>query len=164
MSVTASRRSARSSRRRAPGRITCSGAAWTPPEGRLEPVQEGLQVAVEGRRLFQVRQMRGAGDDGAERARNRLHQVDAALLDVREVAVAPQYLRRQSEVGEPRIGSREGGGVGLRPRIGRIERRRVHRQEELAKGAADAAFLRSEERRVGKACVSTCRSRWSPYP
>src|SRR3546814_9773534 len=24
-------------------------------------------------------------------------------------------------------------------------------------------FLRSEERRVGKECVSTCRSRWSPY-
>src|SRR3546814_11318383 len=24
--------------------------------------------------------------------------------------------------------------------------------------------LRSEERRVGKVCVSTCRSRWSPYP
>src|SRR3546814_16626904 len=23
---------------------------------------------------------------------------------------------------------------------------------------------RSEERRVGKECVSTCRSRWSPYP
>src|SRR3546814_15051867 len=28
-----------------------------------------------------------------------------------------------------------------------------------------AAFVmvRSEERRVGKECVSTCRSRWSPY-
>src|SRR3546814_15208426 len=25
------------------------------------------------------------------------------------------------------------------------------------------AFLRSEERRVGKECVSTCKSRWSPY-
>src|SRR3546814_12368344 len=25
------------------------------------------------------------------------------------------------------------------------------------------AFQRSEERRVGKECVSTCRSRWSPY-
>src|SRR3546814_4677367 len=25
------------------------------------------------------------------------------------------------------------------------------------------AVLRSEERRVGKECVSTCRSRWSPY-
>src|SRR3546814_12147125 len=24
-------------------------------------------------------------------------------------------------------------------------------------------FHRSEERRVGKECVSTCRSRWSPY-
>src|SRR3546814_17991991 len=24
-------------------------------------------------------------------------------------------------------------------------------------------LLRSEERRVGKECVSTCRSRWSPY-
>src|SRR3546814_11865315 len=25
------------------------------------------------------------------------------------------------------------------------------------------SFLRSEERSVGKECVSTCRSRWSPY-
>src|SRR3546814_15094143 len=31
--------------------------------------------------------------------------------------------------------------------------------EERAVNAAE----RSEERRVGKACVSTCRSRWSPY-
>src|SRR3546814_14490397 len=29
-------------------------------------------------------------------------------------------------------------------------------------GPADAIAGRSEERRVGKACVSTCRSRWSP--
>src|SRR3546814_12845629 len=27
----------------------------------------------------------------------------------------------------------------------------------------NVAGLRSEERRVGKECVSTCRSRWSPY-
>src|SRR3546814_1502619 len=26
-----------------------------------------------------------------------------------------------------------------------------------------SSILRSEERRVGKECVSTCRSRWSPY-
>src|SRR3546814_2378034 len=31
-------------------------------------------------------------------------------------------------------------------------------QDEVAPG------IRSEERRVGKECVSTCRSRWSPYP
>src|SRR3546814_214004 len=28
---------------------------------------------------------------------------------------------------------------------------------------AQASIVRSEERRVGKECVSTCRSRWSPY-
>src|SRR3546814_19307787 len=28
----------------------------------------------------------------------------------------------------------------------------------------DRSLRRSEERRVGKECVSTCRSRWSPYP
>src|SRR3546814_15280731 len=28
---------------------------------------------------------------------------------------------------------------------------------------AETDVLRSEERRVGKECVSTCRSRWSPY-
>src|SRR3546814_13446881 len=28
---------------------------------------------------------------------------------------------------------------------------------------AEAVLMRSEERRVGKECVSTCRSRWSPY-
>src|SRR3546814_5467760 len=37
---------------------------------------------------------------------------------------------------------------------------RVH----LALHVLDAAEVaRSEERRVGKECVSTCRSRWSPY-
>src|SRR3546814_6893911 len=34
-------------------------------------------------------------------------------------------------------------------------------------GGAAAGYrnfgMRSEERRVGKECVSTCRSRWSPY-
>src|SRR3546814_10312775 len=30
-------------------------------------------------------------------------------------------------------------------------------------GIFDDGAVRSEERRVGKECVSTCRSRWSPY-
>src|SRR3546814_12055744 len=46
------------------------------------------------------------------------------------------------------------------------------RQEESGQGiarmsrasiSAIGAMERSEERRVGKECVSTCRSRWSPY-
>src|SRR3546814_16403105 len=32
-----------------------------------------------------------------------------------------------------------------------------------AKRLEIAREVRSEERRVGKECVSTCRSRWSPY-
>src|SRR3546814_20783859 len=34
----------------------------------------------------------------------------------------------------------------------------------LFRAASVAAMVRSEERRVGKECVSTCRSRWSPDP
>src|SRR3546814_20286115 len=34
---------------------------------------------------------------------------------------------------------------------------------ELGDGLGKQIGVRSEERRVGKACVSTCRSRWSPY-
>src|SRR3546814_11638592 len=30
-------------------------------------------------------------------------------------------------------------------------------------GHTPAEYARSEERRVGKECVSTCRARWSPY-
>src|SRR3546814_7951838 len=30
-------------------------------------------------------------------------------------------------------------------------------------GDVHKVVVRSEERRVGKECVSTCRSRWSPY-
>src|SRR3546814_1582037 len=32
-----------------------------------------------------------------------------------------------------------------------------------ASNPSTKAGVRSEERRVGKECVSTCRSRWSPY-
>src|SRR3546814_1854938 len=34
---------------------------------------------------------------------------------------------------------------------------------ELVEGDDAVGLRRSEERRVGKECVSTCRSRWSPY-
>src|SRR3546814_15197263 len=34
---------------------------------------------------------------------------------------------------------------------------------DLAPGARVDGDVRSEERRVGKECVSTCRTRWSPY-
>src|SRR3546814_18583911 len=44
--------------------------------------------------------------------------------------------------------------------VGTLESR--NKGLELAKLRRDAGVTRSEERRVGKECVSTCRSRWSP--
>src|SRR3546814_12342336 len=38
-----------------------------------------------------------------------------------------------------------------------------HYTMQSTRGAILEAVRRSEERRVGKECVSTCRSRWSPY-
>src|SRR3546814_21187018 len=65
-----------------------------------------------------------------------------------------------------------GGGVRCREpdrrcgRRGRVSRRAggiPHRRRGQARAACAAPPRRSEERRVGKECVSTCRSRWSPY-
>src|SRR3546814_5824622 len=45
-----------------------------------------------------------------------------------------------------------------------IARIRLHsRQPLLSDPYRENRRTRSEERRVGKECVSTCRSRWSPY-
>src|SRR3546814_15687993 len=40
---------------------------------------------------------------------------------------------------------------------------RVDRSGLKIRTYKSVAVLRSEERRVGTECVSTCRSRWSPY-
>src|SRR3546814_15048977 len=39
----------------------------------------------------------------------------------------------------------------------------LHGASVLLAPVNSAVGARSEERRVGKECVSTCRSRWSPY-
>src|SRR3546814_10561981 len=70
----------------------------------------------------------------------------------------------------------------VRYQLGRVLQVRVQNNDGFARGLGQAGgqggFLaeipaqpdgpdvgvgRSEERRVGKECVSTCRSRWSPY-
>src|SRR3546814_2561056 len=52
---------------------------------------------------------------------------------------------------------RDANGIGHLDAVRAVSR--VGQQHRLALGE----FERSEERRVGKECVSTCRSRWSPY-
>src|SRR3546814_13871414 len=46
-----------------------------------------------------------------------------------------------------------------RPQPARIEGGRLKYGPDRPRGRG----FRSDERRVGKECVSTCRSRWSPY-
>src|SRR3546814_11613885 len=59
------------------------------------------------------------------------------------------------ELAGPRLGETPLDEDDVLPgRIGRVARR----DRQIAQRAR-----RSEERRVGKECVSTCRSRWSPY-
>src|SRR3546814_16594281 len=41
--------------------------------------------------------------------------------------------------------------------------RNLEKVRPVAQNAAGMPEGRSEERRVGKECVRTCRSRWSPY-
>src|SRR3546814_18187846 len=43
-----------------------------------------------------------------------------------------------------------------------VQARTADLRAEIERGRA--LERRSEERRVGKECVSTCRARWSPYP
>src|SRR3546814_8983997 len=82
--------------------------------------------------------------------------------------------RRDSVHGHAKSGAllRQGLGESMNARLGG----RVIHLPILARLAVDRSDIhdpapaaippagRSEERRVGKECVSTCRSRWSPYP
>src|SRR3546814_20520298 len=51
----------------------------------------------------------------------------------------------------------------LQRSLGAERRSRKHLVQVSADDARFDDRVRSEERRVGKECVSTCRSRWSPY-
>src|SRR3546814_11697053 len=67
-----------------------------------------------------------------------------------------------------RGGSEEGtGGAGCDPQPFAYGGARKGRSAMIIYGSVVSPFVRkllgrSEERRVGKECVSTCRSRWSP--
>src|SRR3546814_3577371 len=48
-------------------------------------------------------------------------------------------------------------------RQGQVEATIGDLEDKLSRAQVIDPTTRSEERRVGKECVSTCRSRWSPY-
>src|SRR3546814_2060258 len=59
--------------------------------------------------------------------------------------------------------ARKVGSGALRPPLERMVIHAFRCQAVVAIAFDLVAERRSEERRVGKECVSTCRSRWSPY-
>src|SRR3546814_15861589 len=84
---------------------------------------------------------------GADRLGAHVGRRDVAGIDGR---LARGEQRQQGRLGPVQA---EGDGVGI---VG----------DDLVKVVVPdlTRFCRSEERRVGKECVSTGRSRWSPYP
>src|SRR3546814_12331874 len=77
--------------------------------------------------------------------------------------------RRGEFVAGNLLGVAQGVAGALADQAGRAQRRQVIGAQSLGlagglEGIAEAGEDdRSEESRVGKECVSTCRSRWSPY-
>src|SRR3546814_8940291 len=63
--------------------------------------------------------------------------------------------REHTELFDDPVGRVVGGAVAL---VGGVTEPSGNPHE-----IANLRLLRSEERRVGKECVRTCRSRWSPY-
>src|SRR3546814_15286563 len=86
-----------------------------------------------------------------------LHAARAAAFRARaaeslaaSMALRARLLHREDAALEPHLAASVAGVAGIELAV-------------LGPGALARLALRSEERRVGKECVSTCRSRWSPY-
>src|SRR3546814_18185416 len=81
--------------------------------------------------------------------------------DITILMVASQPIRQR--VGARPVGVVEKYGA-VRPRLARARHRgmttRPRKRRRIRRAVAPE---RPEERRVGKECVSTCRSRWPPY-
>src|SRR3546814_20561754 len=98
----------------------------------------------------------------------------APHLDVGFIQAPARIKATPPEPAQPLLHLR---GVALDPAIDRrmVDRNAAFRQHFLQVAIADRIAtipahrpqdhitLKTEERRAGKACVSTCRSRWSPY-
>src|SRR3546814_18585332 len=94
---------------------------------------------------------------------------------IRANVIAPGFIITEMTQAEPEVGAKIAAAVALKAPLGRAgtpddlagaavylasDASRYHTGDTLI---IDGGKVRSEERRVGKECVSTCRSRWSPY-
>src|SRR3546814_18222944 len=114
-------------------------------EAERRPAIAAETARTEGRRY--VDRAPGAGPGHAV-----LRHVPEGGADIAERALAHAAM---APIGvAPVVGARKADRAALAAAGHREAGRRAHR---------GCSPFRSEERRVGKECVSTCRSRWSPY-
>src|SRR3546814_11801938 len=84
-----------------------------------------------------------------KRSRDRKPPTAGAIYDTAMAAI--RYMRQHGE------------GMTTRELLPIVEAAGVEVGGNNPIATLSARIGRSEERRVGKECVSTCRSRWSPY-
>src|SRR3546814_2190658 len=78
----------------------------------------------------------------------------------------PRFLMENSDIALDFVHNESGADVDDQVARGMLDCAIFSRPQSDPPGAFEPIFAepaRSEERRVGKECVSTCRSRWSPY-
>src|SRR3546814_15800046 len=96
--------------------------------------------------------MRRSGSENDNSSSSERHQQDEAQCQPRERA---HQLRQRCKEGGMRF--HLGGWCDGRDGV-------TQRSHLPGSSARNQVNVRSEERRVGKECVGTCRSRWSPTP
>ena len=110
-----------------------------------DPAVGCVIVTGAGRGFCAGGDLKPAGRPPVQASADRGGRVEQSFDRLRYFMEAPRLLH---EMGKPTIaminGPVAGAGIGIA-------------------GACDLRFARSEERRVGKECLSVCRSRWSPY-
>src|SRR3546814_2686228 len=89
---------------------------------------------------------------------SRRRHTRCALVTGVQTCALPIYGETGAAAGADHPRRQRGGGRGRAPCDGPSSQHRL--ADRSGTGVEDR---RSEERRVGKECVSTCRSRWSPY-
>src|SRR3546814_14565259 len=87
--------------------------------------------------------------DGADKPHKPAHKANTPLKPATYYRADPESLRQKNNLGRM-----------LKQSYASLNRMI---DENVMPLGLTAMQWRSEERRVGKECVSTCRSRWSPY-
>src|SRR3546814_9473614 len=87
----------------------------------------------------------------------------AASVDLPTVGLSGGPMLRGYYEGKPVGSGTNTISMSEQLRAGAITLAQFHEAEACMHRSHGHCMTRSEERRVGKECVSTCRSRWSPY-